>query len=67
MPYEDKGCELGSWLFDKLYLAREVFWAATKIEISLHDYIAEAQIWLAIICSQISPCTNITYVPDVRY
>lgn len=51
---------------EKLCPGNEVPWATTKIEISLNEFIAEARIWLGIICSLISPCTHTTSILDVR-
>lgn len=36
------------------------------MRISLHDFMAEARIWLRFICSQVSVYTHMTYVLDVR-
>lgn len=64
--FEAKGCEPRTWLVEKLCPGIEVSWATTKMRILLHDFTFKAQIWLAIIYSRVSLCTNITYIPDMR-
>lgn len=66
IKYEVKVCESVRWLLEKLYPRRKVLLDAMKMGISLHDIIVESQFLLAIICSWISPCTNMTYVPIMR-
>lgn len=42
--FEAKGCELGSWLAERLCPSKEVSWVATKINISMNDFTAESWI-----------------------
>lgn len=64
--FEANDCEPGSCPVEKLCPGKEVPQDTTKIGISLHNFIVEAWIWLAIICSWVSPCNNITYVLDMQ-
>lgn len=45
---------------------REVSWDAMKNGILMIDFIAEARIWMSIICSWVSPTTNMTNVPTMH-
>lgn len=47
-PYKIMGYEPVSWLVDKLCPSRDISWATMKIEISIQDFTAQAQILLFI-------------------
>lgn len=64
--FKAKGCETGSRLEDNLCHKKEVSQVVTKRNISTNDFTAEAQIWLTIFCSWVSPCTNMIIVPNLR-
>lgn len=66
VEFEEKGYELRCWLVERICWGKEVLWDIMKMGMSLHDFRVETQIWLAIICSPISPYTNMTYVPYTR-
>lgn len=65
VDFEEKICDSGIWMAERLYPGKEVPWAATKRGISINDFTVEARIWLNIICSQIFPCTHLTVVTDL--
>lgn len=65
VKFEEKGCESGSCLVERLYLIKEVSWAATKSNIYINDFTAEVWKCLNIICSRVSPYNHMTAVPNL--
>lgn len=65
-PFCVKYCASGEWLVFKLCPGVDVPWAAEKRGITSKEFTAEAKIWLAIICSRISPASNIWNISTTR-
>lgn len=53
-------------MIEKLCPSKEFPWANTKRGISMNDFTANSRMWLTIICIQVSPCTHMIVVLDLR-
>lgn len=56
--FNTKDCDLGSWLVSTICLGKNVPWATMKVGITPCEFMVEARIWPAIICSYVSPWGN---------
>lgn len=59
-------CAPSNWLVSLLYMDNNLPWATMKAGITLSEFIVEARIWLAIICSHVSRCGNMTNIPVMQ-
>ncbi|MCD9644444.1 hypothetical protein HAX54_032658 [Datura stramonium] len=62
-PFFAKGCVPNAWLVSKYCLGKNVDWASRKKSITSEELTTKATIWLAIICSRVSPAGNVRNIP----